>query len=114
MDKLENKKSSVESAQLNETAQNELKLLKQLDHENIIKYFDHFDEKLHDSEYLCIICEYCENRDLRIQINEAINSNKPFDEMKILKWSLEATNGLTYLHSNKIIHRDIKPEYKNS
>ena len=113
MDKLENQMSVFESAQLNETAQNELKLLKQLDHENIIKYFDHFDEKLHDSEYLCIICEYCENRDLRIQINEAIKSNTPFDEMKILKWSLEATKGLTYLHSKKIIHRDIKPEYKN-
>lgn len=60
MDKHEKQKSSFESAQLNEASQNELKLLKKLNHENIIKYFDHFDEKLHDSEYLCIICEYCE------------------------------------------------------
>ena len=50
------------------------------------------------------------NRDLKFQIKQAKNSKIPIGEMKILKWTLDITNGLKYLHLKKIIHRDIKPE----
>lgn len=42
-----------------ESAQNELKILKRIKHENIIKYHDHFKNKLNNLDYICIICEYC-------------------------------------------------------
>ena len=45
--------------EINEIAQNELKLMKQINHENIVRYYDNFDEKCYKSEYLCIIFEYC-------------------------------------------------------
>jgi serine/threonine protein kinase len=47
------------SPELSESAQNELKLMKQISHENIVRYYDNFDEKCYKSEYLCIIFEYC-------------------------------------------------------
>ena len=45
--------------EINETAQNELILMKKTDQENIIKYFDNFEDKFYGMNYLCIICEYC-------------------------------------------------------
>ena len=47
------------SPELSKTALNELLIMKTLFHENIIRYFDHFDEQCFGTDYLCIICEYC-------------------------------------------------------
>lgn len=44
---------------------NEANLLSQLDHENIIKYMDHFEVETVDSFcFPCIVTEYCEVRHL--------------------------------------------------
>ena len=45
--------------EINETAQNELILIKRINHENIIRYFDNFEDKFYGMNYLCIICEFC-------------------------------------------------------
>ena len=61
MEKFEPKeKQRYVTPELSETAQNELDLMKQINHENIIKYFDNFDEYCYSTYYLCIICEYCQ------------------------------------------------------
>ena len=63
MEKLESKKGqaseSTVSPELSKSAHNELKLMKQINHENIIKYFENFDDKCFGMEYLCIISEFC-------------------------------------------------------
>ena len=45
--------------ELSKSAQNELILMKNIKHENIITYFDSFDEDRFSTDYLCIICEFC-------------------------------------------------------
>lgn len=64
MDKFESKEEqaseSTVSPELSKSAQNELKLMKQINHENIIKYFDHFDDECYGADYLCIISEFCQ------------------------------------------------------
>ena len=43
-----------------EMATKEVDLLKELNHEHLIKYFEHFDEFIFGADYFCIVCELCE------------------------------------------------------
>lgn len=39
---------------------NEVHLFKLIKHDNLIKYFEHFDELIFGSDYFCLVCELCE------------------------------------------------------
>lgn len=39
---------------------NEVFLLLQISHENILRYFEHFDHEIDGFEYTCVITEYCQ------------------------------------------------------
>ena len=81
---------------------NEIKILKTVDHPNIIQLFDCY----YDNNYYYMIEEYCSGGDLF----DYIHRQKCFSERKtsiILKQILSALN---HLHKKKIVHRDIKPE----
>jgi len=82
----------------------EVGILKKVNHPNIIKYYSSFLEK----NNLYIIMEYAENGDLYSLIKHYKKHNKHFEEINIWRIAYEILNGLNYLHSNKIIHRDIK------
>jgi serine/threonine protein kinase len=43
-----------------EMAIKEVDVLKELNHEHLIKYFEHFDEFIFGADYFCIVCELCE------------------------------------------------------
>jgi len=85
-------------------AYNEISLLEELEHPHIIKYYKKFIE----GSYLYIIFEYASNGD----INGFINTNKAFDkyipEERLWNIFLQCMSALTYSHSRKVIHRDIK------
>ncbi|KAL4466461.1 hypothetical protein ABPG73_019079 [Tetrahymena malaccensis] len=82
--------------------ENEIDILRNLDHPNIIKIYEFYK----DSNYFYIVSELCTGGELFDKIIE----EKSFDEYKacnIIKQVLQAVN---YCHSNKIVHRDLKPE----
>ena len=82
----------------------EVSILRKVSHPNIIKYYASFLE----NESLCIIMEYAELGDLYTLIKHYKRHQKFFDEILLWRISYEILTGLEYLHSNNIIHRDIK------
>ncbi|CAK73457.1 unnamed protein product (macronuclear) [Paramecium tetraurelia] len=79
---------------------NEIKILKQLEHENLMKVYEIFETK--NNTY--IVCEYCRDGDLA-----NILEKTAFTQVEILNVFLQIAKGVKALHEQKIIHRDIKP-----
>ncbi|CAG9327017.1 CDC15_3 [Blepharisma stoltei] len=91
--------SNISDDQLN-SIQMEIHLLKKLNHENIVKYID----VISTDKYLNIILEYVEIGSLA-----AINKKHgPFHESLVSIYIKQVLLGLVYLHSQGIVHRDIK------
>jgi NIMA (never in mitosis gene a)-related kinase len=68
----------------------------------VCKYFDSY----FNGSNIVIIMEYCENGDLGKYLKRQMN--RPLNETKIWKFFIEMSLGLNYLHTHKILHRDIK------
>ena len=78
----------------------EINILKKLDHPDIVKIIEFYNTN--DAYY--IINDYCENGALFNQIT------RRFSETQIAIIFKQIFSGLCYLHSNNIIHRDLKLE----
>lgn len=81
---------------------NEIVLLKNLDHPNIIKTFECY----FDANYYYMIQEYCSGGDLY----DYIKKQKFFTEKKAACIMYQLLSAINHLHSKKIVHRDLKPE----
>ena len=81
----------------------EINLLKNLDHPNIVKYYDYFEEE----DFIYLMMEYLEGGTLKQYINN--KSDITEDEARIIIRQL--LTALSYLHYTcDICHRDVKPE----
>ena len=88
-----------------------MKKLSNQNHSNILKYFEDF-------VYLgfhCIVTEYCEEGDLTHLLDSFTNKNNKVIRVNFLntnirlEWSRELFDGLSYMHSQKVAHRDLTP-----
>ncbi|KAG5497447.1 hypothetical protein JIQ42_03933 [Leishmania sp. Namibia] len=86
--------------------QNEIRILAAVDHPNIIRYHEHFE----DGTLIFIIMEYADGGDLSSRIKEAKKHEtpQPFDPNLAMFWFLQICMALKYLHDNHILHRDLK------
>ncbi len=100
--KLKNKMSSWEECIL----QNEIRFLRKLDNENIIKLIEVIREANSDVSYIFELCD-CN----LFEFIEKYRKQKMFiSEAKIRNIVYQITCGIKYLHSFDIMHRDLKPE----
>ena len=89
-----------------ELMKNEVDILLTINSENIVKYYDSFE----DNESFNIIMEYCDGLDLRKYINDHKNSCDFLKKKIIYHFILEICKGLKEIHKNNLIHRNLKPD----
>ena len=80
--------------------ESEVHLLKKLDHPNIVKYFG----AIRTQNHLNILLEFMENGSLTRNIQKF----GMFHEPLVAIYIQQVLNGLSYLHEQGVIHRDIK------
>jgi len=102
------KKIEIKSTKLDiKRIMEEVNILKELDHPNIIYFKGAF--KSNDDKFLNIITEYVSQGDFEKKVETNYKDKKYFEEKDILNWLFQVCLAILYLHEKSIIHRDIKP-----
>lgn len=96
------KKNLLKSAGAKGKVDNEKAILKSLDHPNIVRLYEFFE----DSKRLYVVMEYCNGGELFSQLlNKVI-----YSEIQVAKIMNQIFSALSHMHSKNIIHRNLKPE----
>ncbi|EAW14223.1 serine/threonine-protein kinase [Aspergillus clavatus NRRL 1] len=98
LDKMRFMKNGV----LDQKVDNELKIMKDLRHPNIVQYIDHHEHE----RWIYIIMEYVPGGELAAYLRS--HGKIPEDMVQTL--ARQILHALNYLHKRKITHRDIKPD----
>ncbi|CAI2361085.1 unnamed protein product [Moneuplotes crassus] len=93
-------KSNLTRTRAKQKLMSEIKIHRSLDHQYIVG-FEHFFE---DSDSVFITLELCTNQTM----NELLKRRKRLHEIEVQCWTMQIISALKYLHSHRVIHRDIK------
>ena len=93
-------KAALSKARARQKFLSEIKIHKALHHTNIVKFEGYFE----DNECVYLILELCTNQTL----NDLMRRRKRLIEIEVQCYLLQVISSLKYLHSHRVIHRDIK------
>ncbi|PQQ19058.1 hypothetical protein Pyn_16975 [Prunus yedoensis var. nudiflora] len=79
----------------------EIEILRKLKHENIIEMLDSFESP----QEFCVVTEFAQG-----ELFEIVEDDKRLPEEQVQAIAKQLVRALHYLHSNRIIHRDMKPQ----
>ncbi|VVB00675.1 unnamed protein product [Arabis nemorensis] len=79
----------------------EIEILRKLKHENIIEMLDSFENE----REFCVVTEFAQG-----ELFEILEDDKCLPEEQVQAIAKQLVKALHYLHSNRIIHRDMKPQ----
>ncbi|CAL5037407.1 unnamed protein product [Urochloa decumbens] len=79
----------------------EIEILRKLKHENIIEMIDAFETP----QEFCVVTEFAQG-----ELFEVLEDDKCLPEEQVQAIAKQLVKALYYLHSNRIIHRDMKPQ----
>lgn len=101
-------KFDYKSSQEREWALDEVRAMRQIRHENIVRLHTHW---FNDAGRLCILMELCEHGNLQMVIKKHKDMGRRLTEMKVTHYMQELAAALAYLHGElHMMHRDLKPE----
>lgn len=93
-------KASLVKSRAKQKLISEIKIHKSLHHPTVVA-FEHYFE---DTENVYILLEMCQNQSL----NELLKRRKKLTEIEAQCYVMQLIKGLKYLHSHRVIHRDLK------
>ena len=86
---------------------NEIFILRHINNEYTIKLYD----MTSDLNYIYLVFEYCNGGDLQMCLKRQLELHKhSFSQEQVQHIMRQVISGFVYLHSSKILHRDIKLE----
>ena len=89
-------------AQLRQQFYQEAQVLARLDHPNLVRVTDYFEEG--GNAYL--VMNFVEGQSLA----DLIAARGPLPEAQVLNWARQLLDALAYCHAQGVVHRDIKPQ----
>ncbi|KAL9652529.1 hypothetical protein ABK040_000099 [Willaertia magna] len=97
-----------------QNTRNDLNVLLTLKQENIVNHYDIFEEKkkgiMQEQTVFYIVMEYCDGGSLEMEITKRKKEQRPFEVEIVRLWTKQMCQCLNYMHSEKLVHRDLKPD----
>ena len=98
-------KSKMSLGQI-EDLKDEVRILCTLDHPNIVKYYETFE----DTNYLYLVMEYCPGGELLTHLTKQGKLKGGGGEQRVVEVMESLLKAIAHCHASNIVHRDIKPE----
>jgi len=85
---------------------NEIDVLRRLDHPNIVRMYEAFE----DYQNLYLIFELIDGKELLDIILDLARAGQAFDEARAARVLRSVLSAIAHCHSNRVMHKDLKPE----